>query len=154
MYLKIVLKELETTSTYEKVNLCCEEVIQKHFEYMMSSDIKVEEQMEDLPASYWLPKLPKKPYVTRFIAAFNKCTTEELSTLLTYCFTTITNHFKQYCEGIFRKAGVICFWIIHISQQVLTTIQNLNATTKPKCFNSFDFSTHYINLFLSRRGCF
>ena len=42
MYLKIVLKEQETTSTYEKVNVCCEEVIQKHFEYMMSSDIKVE----------------------------------------------------------------------------------------------------------------
>ena len=40
MYLIIVLKELETTSTYEKVNVCCEEVFQKHFEYM-SSDIKV-----------------------------------------------------------------------------------------------------------------
>ena len=58
-YLEIVLKELETTSTYEMVNVCCEEVIQKHLEYtcMMSSDIKVEKQMEDLPAFYWLPKL-------------------------------------------------------------------------------------------------
>ena len=145
-YLEIVLIELETTSTYEKVNVCCEEVIQKHLEYMMSSDIKVEKQMEDLPAFYWLPKLHKKPYGTRFIAASNKCTTKELSTLLTYCFTTITNHFKQYCEGIFRNTGVNCFWIINNSQQVLTTIQNLNATTKPKCFNSFDFSTLYTNI--------
>ena len=48
-YLEIVLKELETTSTYEKMNVCCEEVIQKHLEYtcMMSSDIKVEKQIED-----------------------------------------------------------------------------------------------------------
>ena len=99
--------------------------------------------MEDLPASYWLPKLPEKLYGTRFIAASNKCTTKELSTLLAYCFT---NHFKQYCEGIFRSTGVNCFWIIHNSQLALTTIQNLNATTKPKCFNSFDFSTLYINI--------
>ena len=126
--------------------MCCEEVIQKHLEYMMSSDIKVEKQMEDLPAFYWLPKLRKKPYGTRFIASSNKCTTKELSTLLTYCFTTITNHFKQYCEGIFRKTGVNCFWIIHNSQPVLTTIQNLNATTKPKYFNSFAFFTLYTNI--------
>ena len=76
---------------------------------MMSSDIKVEKQMEDLPAFYWLPKLHKKPYGTRFIAASNKCTTKELSTLLTYCFTTITNHFKQYCEGILEIQGSIAF---------------------------------------------
>ena len=105
--------------------MCCEEVIQKHLEYMMSSDIKVEKQLEDLPAFYWLPKLHKKPYGTRFIAASNKCTTKELSTLLTYCFTTITNHFKQYCEGIFRNTGVNCFWIIKNSQQVF------NNNTKP-----------------------
>ena len=103
--------------------MCCEEVIQKHLEYiMMSSDIKVEKQMEDLPAFYWLPKLHKKPYGTRFIAAFNKCTTKELSTLLTYCFTTITYHFKQYCEGIFRNTGVNCFWIVNNSQQVLIVL--------------------------------
>ena len=99
--------------------------------------------MEDLLAFYWLPKLHKKPCGTRFIAAFNKCTTKELSTLLTYCFTTITNHFKQNCEGIFRNTGINYFWIIHNSQHVLTTIQNLNATTKPKCF---DFSAPYTNI--------
>ena len=108
-YLDIVQKELETTGiytctcTYEMVKVCCEEVIQNHLEYMMSSDIKVEKRM---PAFYWLPKLHKNQYGTRFIAASNKCTTKELSTLLTYCFTTITNHFKQYCEGIFRNTGV------------------------------------------------
>ena len=125
-----------------------------HLVLKVSSSKKDNRNQHDEPATpaIYTQSLTPKPKqgratctctCTRFIAASNTCTTKQLTTLLTYCFT---NHFKQYCEGIFRNTGVNCFWIIHNSQQVLTTIQNLNATTKPKCFNSFDFFTLYTNI--------
>ena len=36
---------------------------------MVKNDIDVQEQHEQLPSFYWLPKLYKKPYGSRFIAA-------------------------------------------------------------------------------------
>ena len=42
----------------------------------------------------YLRKLYKKPYGSRFIAASNKCTTKQLSSLLTSCFKNIHNYIQ------------------------------------------------------------
>ena len=96
-------------------------VLNRHLDYMLNSgiDVHVCEQHERLPSFYWLPKLHKTPYGTRFIAASNRCTTKQLSALLTSCFKTIITHFKQYCNGIYKHSGVNCFWIIDNSKEVL-----------------------------------
>ena len=78
--------------------------------------IKVPMELHKLPSLYWLPKLHKVPYENRFIVASN---TKPLSKLLTACFNTIMTHFSQYCDEIYQKTGVSCFWIIKNSQQVL-----------------------------------
>ena len=93
-YLNVVIMELGSTSTYKKVNSDCMSVINRHLDYMLKSGIDVYEQHETLPSFYWLPKLHKTPYGTRFIAASNRCTTKQLSALLTSCFKTIITHFK------------------------------------------------------------
>ena len=95
---------------------------------------------------YWLPKLHKTPYGTRFIAASNRCTTKQLSTLLTSCFKTIINHFKQYCNGIYKHTGVNCFWIIDNSKEVLDRLQNINKNSRATSFDSYDFATLYTNI--------
>ena len=41
--------------------------------------------MEELPTVYWMPKLLKNLYGSRFIAVSNKCTTKPLSSLLDSC---------------------------------------------------------------------
>ena len=51
--------------------------------------VGVDEDQERLPGFYWLPKLHKQPYKSRFIANSSSCTTTELSKLLTSCLTTI-----------------------------------------------------------------
>ena len=88
----------------------------------------------------------KTPYGSRFIAASNKCTTKSLSSTLTSCLTTVTVHFQEYCEGIFKNTGVNCFWIIKNSQQVLHNLQKINDTSKAYHFDSFDFSTLYTSI--------
>ena len=40
---------------------------------MMKNSIDVDSEHEYLPSFYWLPKLHKTPYGTRFIAASNVC---------------------------------------------------------------------------------
>ena len=49
----------------------------------------VDEDHSKLPTLYWLPKLHKRPYKSRFIANSSACTTTELSTPLTSCLTAI-----------------------------------------------------------------
>ena len=51
----------------------------------------VDEDHSKLPTLYWLPKLHKRPYKSRFIANSSACTTTELSILLTSCLTKSLN---------------------------------------------------------------
>ena len=145
-YLDVVLKELESTNTYQEVHSDCISVVSRHLKYMVQNYIFVQEQQEHLPSFYWLPKLHKNPYGARFIAASNKCTTKQLSSLLTSCFKTILIHYKQYCSGIYKNTGVNCFWIIDNSMEVLDRLRNINRTSRAKSFDSFDFSTLYTNI--------
>ena len=75
--------------------------------------------MEQLPDLYWLPKLHKTPYGSRFIAASCRCTTKPLSGLLTACHSTVLVHYREYCNGIFVNTGINCYWVINNSQRVL-----------------------------------
>ena len=95
-------------------------------------------ELRYLPSFYWLPKMHKQPYGTRFIAASNKCSTKPLSKLLTTCLSMISCHFRQYCSGIYCTTGVNCVWIIDNSQQVLSALSKINYFSTAK---RFDFST-------------
>ena len=121
-------------------------MVDRHVDHMMRNGLAVQAQHEQLPAFYWLPKLHKTPYGTRFIAASNKCTTKQLSTLLTSCFKSILAHFKQYCGGIYKHTGVNCFWIVENSVEVLKKLHNINETSRAKYFDSYDFATLYTNI--------
>ena len=48
-------------------------------------ELFVDEDQSKLPTLYWLPKLHKRPYKSRFIAISSAFTTTELSILLTNC---------------------------------------------------------------------
>ena len=76
---------------------------------MMKNEIDVQEQHEQLPSFCWLPKLHKKPYGSRFIAASNKCTTKQLSSLLTSCFKTILTHYRQFVMIFITILELIAF---------------------------------------------
>ena len=119
------MKEIETTATYEKVKENCQDIVNRH-------------QRIDVPSEYRclprLPKLHKQPYGTRFIAASHKCTTKPLSELLTNCLKLIGNRYKQYCNHIFCRTGVKCFWIIDNSQ-VFSTLNQINSLYTARHFH-------------------
>ena len=145
-YLDVVLRELNGTSTYEHKDRDLEHIVNEHIDFMTDNSIHVETELRLLPSFYWLPKLHKTPYGTRFIAASRRCTTKPLSKLLTVYLAKINEHFKQYCNGIHLRTGVNCYWIVDNSQQVLTSLNKINYFSTAKHFDSFDFSTLYTSI--------
>ena len=85
----------------------------------------VDEDHSKLPTLYWLPKLHKRPYKSRFIANSSTCTTTELSILLTSCLTAIKNHVIKYCATVYERNGKNLFWSIKNSGEILWTGGNL-----------------------------
>ena len=77
---------------------------------------------------YWLPKLHKRPYKSRFIANFSPYTTTELSIILASCLTAIKNHVIKDCETVFERNGKNLFWSIENSGELLNKL-------KSKCFS-------------------
>ena len=147
-YLDVVLSELnmDRPTTYVATDMAYNDIVVNHIQDMVHWDILVPNEMMQLPTMYWLPKLHKNPYGSRFIAASNKCTTKPLSGILTACLSTVITHFKEYCNGIFRNTGVNCFWIINNSLHVINTLRNINISSKARSFDSFDFSTLYTSI--------
>ena len=47
-YLDVMLKELESTNTYQEVHSDCSSVVSRHLKYMVQNDIFVQEQQEHL----------------------------------------------------------------------------------------------------------
>ena len=79
-YLDVILKELtnnlDLPTTYVMENTSKVQIVNKHLEDIVGRmGIPVNENMEQLPSFYWLPKLHKTPYGSRFIAATILCVT-------------------------------------------------------------------------------
>ena len=69
------------------VGLFLEHIVNTHDTFMKSFGIELSDDDKKLPYLYWTPKLHKSPVKHRFIAGSSKCTTKELSSLLTKILT-------------------------------------------------------------------
>ena len=99
----------------------------------------VDEDHSKLPTLYWLPKLHKRPFKSRFIANSSACTTTELSILLTSCLTAIKNHVIKYCTTVYDL-----FWSIKNSGEILYKLKSRGFLASG--LSTYDFSTLYTTL--------
>ena len=104
----------------------------------------VDEDHSKLPTLYWLPKLHKRPYKSRFIANSSACTTTELSILLTSCLTAIKNHVIKYCTTVYERNGKILFWSIKNSGEILNKLKSRGFLVSG--LSTYYFSTLYTTL--------
>ena len=79
----------------------------------------VDENHSKFPTLYWLPKLLKRPYKSRFIANSSACTTTEFSILLTSCLAAIKNHVIKYCSTVYERNGKNYFGLLKIQVKFL-----------------------------------
>ena len=106
----------------------------------------VDEDHSKLPTlyMYWLPKLHKRPYKSRFIANSSACTTTELSILLTSCLTAIKNHVIKYCTTVSERNAKKLFWSIKNSGEILNKSKSRGFLASG--LSTYDFSTLYTSL--------
>ena len=79
----------------------------------------VDEDHSKLPTLYWLPKLHKRPYKSRFIANSSACTTTELSILLTFCLTAIKTMSLNIAQQFMNEMVTIYFGLLKLQVKFL-----------------------------------
>ena len=93
---------------------------------------------------YWLPKLHKRPYKSRFISNSSHCSTTILSKNITSALTAVKDHVIKYSETAFSNSNVNYFWSIKNSSEVIEKLRLRNF--RGSLVSSFDFSTLYTSL--------
>ena len=80
-----------------------------------------------------------------FIAGSSKCTTKDLSCLLTKLLSTIKDGLVRYCNTKTSRNGVNNMWILKNSTSLLSSLDQLDVRTA-KSVQTFDFSTLYTSI--------
>ena len=124
-YINTPKQELSTANTYEHNRLDETSVVDNDRCHMaVKFCLFVDEDHSKLPTLYWLPKLHKRPYESRFIANISSCSTTQLYILLTSCLTAIKKHVIKYCTTVYERNGKNLFWPIKNSGEILNTFKS------------------------------
>ena len=132
-------------STYTPCQMSSEDIVNTHDTFMKSFGIELSDHDKRLPYLYWTPKLHKSPVKHRFIAGFSKCTTKQLSSLLTKILTVIKTGLEKYCSIKTSHTGVNNMWILKNSKNLLSSLGHLGVH-KATSIQTFDFSTLYTSI--------
>ena len=103
------------------------------------------EEDKNLPYLYWTPKLHKIPFKHRFIAGSSKCTTKDLSSLLTKVLTTVKDGLIRYNNDETSRNAVNSMWIVKNSTSLLSSLDQLDVHTATSV-QTYDFSTLYTSI--------
>ena len=150
-YIDIPVKELGINSanrdnpTYIPIDGSFETIVKSHNQFITSVELEMSEEHQNLPYLYWTPKLHKSPYKHQFIAGSSKCTTKDLSCLLTKLLSTIKDGLVRYCNTKTSRNGVNAMWILKNSTSLLSSLQQLDVHTATSV-QTFDFSTLYTSI--------
>ena len=112
---------------------------------MKSLSIELSNDDKRLPYLYWTPKLHKSLVKHCFIAGSSKCTTKQLSSLLTKILTVIKTGPEKYCSIKTSHTGVNNMWILKNSANLLSSLGHLGVH-RATSIQTFDFSTLYTSI--------
>ena len=116
---------------------------------MKSFGIELSDDDKRLLYLSWTPKLHKSPVKHRFIAGSSKCTTKQLSSLLTKILTVIKTGLQKYCSIKTSHTGVNNMWILKNSTNLLSSLGHLGVH-KATSIQTFDLKTKQLIWKISR----
>ena len=152
-YIETLIKELGLdncstptgTSTYTSCQISSEDIVNTHDTFMTSLGIELSEENKRLPYLYWTPKLHKSPVKHLFIAGFSKCTTKQLSSLLTKILTVIKTALEKHGSIKTSHTGVNNMWILKNSTNLLSSLGHLGVH-RATSIQTFEFSVLYTSI--------
>ena len=119
--------------------------LKSHCKFIESVGLEMSEEDKNLPYLYWTPKLHKVPFKHHFIAGSSKCTTKDLSCLLTKVLTTVKDGLIRYNNTTTSCNGVNSMWIVKNSTSLLSSLDQLDVHTATSV-QTYDFSTLYTSI--------
>ena len=125
------VKELRiniNNATYIPTDDSFETIMKSHNQFITSIGLEMSEEDQNLSYLYWAPKLHKSLYKHRIIAGSSKCTTKELSCLITKVLNTIKDGLVRYCNTKTSRSGVK-MWILKNSTSLLSSVDQLDVCT-------------------------
>ena len=122
-----------------------EDIVNTHDTFMKSLRFELSDDDKRLPYQYWTPKLHKSAAKHCFIAGSSKCTTKQLSSLLTKILTGLKTGLEKYCSIKTSHTGVNNMWILKDSTNLLSSLIHLGAH-RATSIQTFDFSTLYTSI--------
>ena len=143
-YLKVLRDELTKPgqSTYNLSNLSQDSINNDIMAFSESKNIKVKEEMKELPLIYWIPKMHKNPIGSRFIAGSRICSIKSLSKVFSKALKLILNHMKLYNKTVYERSGLNYYWILDNSLEFLESLREKRVDH----METYDFSTLYTAL--------
>ena len=122
--LDINTTNISPNSTYIPSTDSFDEILKSHCKFTESVGLEMPEEDKNLPYLYWTPKLHKIPFKDRFISGSSKCTTKDLSRLLTKVLTTVKEGLMKYNNTKTSCNGVNSMWIVKSSTSLLSSLTN------------------------------
>ena len=138
-------KTVRNNGTYIPSTDSFHEILKSHCKFIESVGLEMSEEDKNLPYLYWTPKLHKVPFKHRFIAGSSKCTTKDLSCLLTKVLTTVKDGLIRYNNTKTSRNGVNSMWIVKNSTSLLSSLDQLDVRTATSV-QTYDFSTLYTSI--------
>ena len=140
-YISKVKEELSKPGqrTYQEYNITQEDIHNRVINFSNSKNIKVQDNMKDIPLIYWVPKMHKNPIGSRFIAGSKICSIKPLSKCFSKALKLILNHMKLYSRTVAERANLNYYWIIDNSLEFMDKIKDKGI----EHMQTFDFSTLY-----------
>ena len=86
-YIEVLEKEITGSNTFQLTQFSENEITNKH--ELIATSLQAQPNSMTLPTMYWIPKLHKTPYKSRFISSSSHCSTTKLSIILTNTLTAI-----------------------------------------------------------------
>ena len=136
---------LTGNSTYTSCQMSSADIVNTHDTFMKSLGIELSDDDKKLLYLYRTPKLHKSPVKHRFIDGSSKCTTKELSRLLTKILIVIKTGLEKYCSIKTSHTGVNNMRLLKNSTNLLSSLGHLGVH-RATSIQTFDFSNLYTSI--------
>ena len=120
---------ISSNSTYIPSTDLFDEILKSHCKFIELVGLEMSEEDKNLPYLYWTPELHQVPFKHCFIAGSSKCTTKDLSCLLTKVLTNIKDRLVRYCNTNTSCNGVSSMWIVKHSTSLLSSLDQFDVRT-------------------------
>ena len=98
---------------------------------MSSMNNLINEEYNDLPTLYWIPRLRNKPYRERHITGSSTCSTRKLFITIRKLLSLVKEELQSHCDKVYSCSSIIQMFILKNYKEAL---DNFNSRSFPNNF--------------------